>query len=92
MSTLGPQPRLRTMSWIADAVPFPEPGWLVGHSEAFIEGLLDDLDDDEARRLYRAYLADEVREPQHDGVLPAWRALDRAMCEILRRNIEGRPS
>jgi anthranilate phosphoribosyltransferase len=78
------------MSPCFDLVPFPEPAWLAGHSEPVIDGLLDDLDDDEARRLYRAYLADEVRAPRLGAILPAWRAFDRAMCEILRRNTLGR--
>jgi len=73
-----------------DPVPFPTPTWLVGHSDPVVDGLLEDLDDDEARRLYRAYLADEVRGRRPSGMLPAWRAFDRAMCEILRRNREGR--
>jgi hypothetical protein len=78
------------MSACSDLVPFPEPAWLAGHSEPVIDGLLDDLDDDEARRLYRAYLADEVRAPRPGAILPAWRAFDRAMCEILWRNTRGR--
>ena len=78
------------MSAFSDPVPFPTPVWLVGHSDPVVDGLLDDLDDDEARQLYRAYLADEVRGARSNGLLPAWRAFDRAMCEILRRNREGR--
>lgn len=45
---------------------------------------------DEARLLYRRYLADEVRAMRPGGMLPAWRAFDRAMCEVQRRNGEGR--
>lgn len=70
-------------------VPFPEPAWLAGHSEPNIEAILVALGDD-ARQLYRRYLADEVRAMHPGGVLPAWRAFDRAMCEIHRRNREGR--
>jgi hypothetical protein len=67
-----------------DPLPFPEPPWLAGNVEALLAALSD-----EARRLYRGYLADEVRAPQRYGILVAWRAFDRAMCEIRRRN-EGR--
>jgi len=45
---------------------------------------------DEAGKLYWFFLADEVRAGRPDGILPAWRAFDRAMCEIRRRNKEGR--
>ncbi|HEV7805147.1 MAG TPA: hypothetical protein VGO80_04970 [Solirubrobacteraceae bacterium] len=45
---------------------------------------------DDARQLYGRYLADEVRTVRPDGMLPAWRAFDRAMCEIQHRNTEGR--
>jgi hypothetical protein len=55
------------------------------HSEANIDAMLMVLGDD-ARRLYRRYLADEVRTMRPDGMLPAWRAFDRAMCEIQHRN------
>jgi len=72
-----------------DLVQFPEPAWLAGHSEPNIEAILVELGD-EARSLYRRYLADEVRDMRHGGILPAWRAFDRAMCEIQRRNGEGR--
>jgi hypothetical protein len=68
-----------------DIVPFPEPSWLAGHSEPNIDALLVALGD-EARQLYRRYLADEVRAKRSSGMLPAWRAFDRAMCEIRRRN------
>lgn len=71
-----------------DLVPFPEPAWLAGHSEANIDGMLVVLGDD-ARQLYRRYLADEVRATRPGGLLPAWRAFDRAMCEIQRRKREG---
>jgi hypothetical protein len=74
-----------------DLLPFPEPSWLAGHSEPNIDALLTALGD-EARQLYRCYLADEVRAMRPDGVLPAWRAFDRAMCEIRRRNLGERRS
>lgn len=60
------------------------------HSETNIDAMLMVLGDD-ARRLYRRYLADEVRTMRPDGMLPAWRAFDRAMCEIQHRNREDRP-
>ena len=62
---------------------------LSGHSEPNIDALVVPLGD-EARELYRHHLADEVRAMPPEGVLPAWRAFDRAMCEIRRRNKEGR--
>lgn len=65
------------------------PAWLAAHSEPNIEAMLASLGD-EARQLYRRYLADEVRAMRPEGLLPAWRAFDRAMCEIRRRNGEGR--
>jgi predicted O-methyltransferase YrrM len=68
---------------------FPEPRWLAGHSEPNIDAILVALDD-EARQLYRRYLADEVRAMRPGGILPAWRAFDRAMCEVHRRNRERR--
>ncbi len=71
-----------------DLLPFPEPAWLTGHSEPNIDAILGALGD-EARQLYRHYLADEVRAMRPGGILPAWRAFDRAMCEIRRRNTEG---
>jgi hypothetical protein len=80
------------MGPFSDPVPLPEPAWLVGHSDPVVEQLLEELDDDEARRLYREYLADEVRAMRRTGILRAWHAFDRAMCEILRRNKEGRGS
>jgi len=43
---------------------------------------------DETRRLYRQYLAEEVRALRPGGMLPAWRAFDRANLEMLRRNKE----
>ncbi len=70
-------------------MPSPEPPWLSGHSEPNIDALVAALGD-EARELYRRYLADEVRAKRPVGMLPAWRAFDRAMCEIRRRNKEGR--
>jgi hypothetical protein len=73
-----------------DPLPFPEPAWLIGHSEPNIDAILGSLGD-EARQLYRRYLADEVRAMRPEGILPAWRAFDRAMCEIRRRNTGGRP-
>jgi len=77
------------MSARRDLVPFPEPAWLAGHSEPNIDAILAALGD-EARQLYRRYLADEVRAQRPEGILPAWRAFDRAMCEIQRRNGGGR--
>ena len=69
---------------------FPDAAWLAGHSEANIDAMLIVLGED-AKHLYRRYLADEVRTMRPGGMLPAWRAFDRAMCEIQRRNKEGRP-
>lgn len=81
--------RLHVVRLYRDLVEFPEPAWLAGHSEPNIDAILAALSD-EARLLYRLYLADEVRLMRPDGLLPAWRAFDRAMCEVQRRNKEGR--
>lgn len=78
------------MSPSRDLASYPEPGWVARHSEANIDAMLAVLGDD-ARQLYRRYLADEVRTMRLDGMLPAWRAFDRAMCEIQHRNREGGP-
>ena len=51
-------------------MPFPTPTWLVGYSDPVVEGLLDELDDDEAQRLYRVYLADEARALLPTGDAP----------------------
>ena len=72
----------------SDLGQFPEPAWLAEHSEPNIDAIVALLGDD-ARQLYRRYLADEVRSMRPGGTLPAWRALDRAMCELCRRNREG---
>jgi hypothetical protein len=72
------------MESFSDLLEFPLPAWLVGHSEANIDAMLELLGD-ETRRLYRQYLAEEVRA-MRPGILPAWRAFDRANLEMLRRN------
>lgn len=66
-----------------------EPAWLAEHSEENIDAMLFVLGED-ARRLYRRYLVDEVRKMRADGMMPAWIAFDRAMCEIQGRNREVR--
>jgi hypothetical protein len=68
----------------SDPLPFPQPAWLAAHTEPNIEAMLG-LMCDETRRLYRQYLAEEVRA-MRPGILPAWRAFDRANLEMLRRN------
>jgi hypothetical protein len=73
-----------------DLVGF-EPSWLAHHSEPNIDAIVGVLGD-EARQLYRRFLADEVRSQRPGGLLPAWRAFDRAMCEIARRNTGRRRS
>jgi hypothetical protein len=67
----------------------PEPEWLAGQSDPVIEGILDVLSD-EARGLYRHYLAEEVRSARSSGPGRAWRAFDRALFEVLRRRKEAR--
>jgi hypothetical protein len=67
-----------------------EPAWLAEHSEANIDAMLSVLGED-ARRLYQRYLVHEVVTMRPGGLLPAWRAFDRAMCELQHRNKEGRP-
>jgi hypothetical protein len=61
--------------------------WLERHSEPNIDAMLGVLGD-EARQLYRSFLADEVRAQRKAGLLPAWRAFDRAICEIQRRRVK----
>ena len=80
--------RLRGMETFSDPLAFPQPAWLAAHTEPNIEAMLELLSD-ETRRLYRQYLAEEVRA-MRPGVLPAWRAFDRANLEMLRRNNERR--
>ena len=64
-----------------------ESTWLERHSEPNIEAMVGVLGD-EARQLYRRFLADEVRAQRPAGLLPAWRAFDRAICEIERRRVK----
>jgi hypothetical protein len=75
------------MSSFSDPVPFPEPAWLTGHSDPFVDALLSDLTD-ETRQLYRRYLGAEVRAMRPDGRSPAWRAFDRTLLEVMRRRQE----
>lgn len=77
------------MASFSDPLPFPTPAWLVEHSEPHIDAVVEGLSD-ESRQLYRRYLAEEVRSVTPSVILPAWRAFDRAMCEVLRRNKERR--
>ncbi len=71
------------MGTFPDPVRLPEPAWLMGHSTPLIEALLVDQSD-RVRRLYRRYLADEVRAmAAGSGGAAAWRALDRAIREDL---------
>jgi hypothetical protein len=75
-----------------DPVPLPEPAWLAGESDPLTEGMLELLSD-EARRLYRRYLAEEVRAMRPTARSRAWCAYDRALCEVLRgRSQEARES
>jgi hypothetical protein len=73
------------MEAFSDPLPFPQPAWLAAHTEPNIEAILDMLCD-ETRRLYRRYLAEEVRAMRPGRMSPAWRAFDRANLEMLRRN------
>jgi hypothetical protein len=75
------------MDAFPDPLPLPTPAWLLAHSEPNIDDVVEQLDD-ETRRLYRRYLADEVRADHHTGMHPALRALDRTTLEIRRRNKE----
>ena len=67
------------------------PSWISCHSEPNIDAIVALLDD-EMRDLYRGFLIDEIRVQRPGGLLPAWRAFDRAMCELSRRSREGRRS
>jgi hypothetical protein len=70
---------------------FPVPDWLAAHTEPTIEAMLSMLSA-ETQQLYRQYLADEVRSPRPDALLPAsLRAFDRANCEVQRRNKQRHP-
>lgn len=62
--------------------------WLERHSEPNIDEMVAVLGD-ETRQLYRHFLADEVRAQRPAGLLPAWRAFDRAICEIERRRAKA---
>jgi hypothetical protein len=62
----------------------PEPAWLAGQSDPVIDAMLDALSD-EARGLYRQYLAEEIRSARASEPVRAWRAFDRALFEVLRR-------
>jgi hypothetical protein len=74
------------MKPFSDPLPLPQPAWLAAHNEPTIEAMLELLCD-ETRRLYRQYLGEEVRA-MRPGILPAWRAFDRANLEMLRRNTQ----
>jgi hypothetical protein len=71
----------------SDPLPFPQPAWLAAHTEANIEAMLellstprvDCMSSTSPRRSARCARA---------GCLPAWRALDRANLEMLRRNTQ----
>lgn len=77
------------MSAFPDPVRLPEPAWLEGHSTPLIDALLEDLGDD-ARRLYRRYLAEEVRAMGAGSAgASAWRAFDRAVFDALCRQTCG---
>ena len=65
----------------------PEPAWLAAHSDPFVDAMLCDLSD-EAQRLYRRYLAIEVSAMRPDGRSPAWRALDRALIDVIQKRGE----
>jgi len=73
----------------SNPLPLPEPSWLAGESDPVIEGMLEVLSD-EARQLYRRYLAEEVRAGRPTARSRSWCAFDRALCEILRRRGETR--
>jgi hypothetical protein len=75
------------MGAFPDPLPLPMPTWLVGHSEPNIDAIVRQLGD-EMQRLYREYLADEVRAQRRTGMHPALRALDRTTLEMLRRSKE----
>ena len=66
----------------------PEPAWIAEHSDPFVDAMLSDLSDD-ARRLYRRYLAIEVRG-MRPGRSPAWRAFDRALIDVIQRRGQER--
>lgn len=93
---------LRGLSRLRDVgatFPFPDPSWLAPWSDPVVEGMLDLLNDEEWRLLYRRFLAEEVRaldedqpEDRRDGILPlAWYAFVRAGEVLRRRNTEERP-
>ncbi|HEY5196277.1 MAG TPA: hypothetical protein VIJ51_04570 [Solirubrobacteraceae bacterium] len=77
------------MEAFVDPERFPEPAWLAGQSDPVIEGMLEVLSD-EARGLYRRYLAEEIRSTRSSGPGRPWRAFDRALFEVLRRRQEER--
>jgi hypothetical protein len=73
------------MGTFPDPTRLPGPAWLAGHSTPVIDALLEDQSDG-VRRLYRRYLADEVRAMAgRSGETAAWRAFDRAIRDDLAR-------
>jgi hypothetical protein len=67
-----------------DPIVLSVPNWLVPHTEPSIEEMVVMLGD-ETVRLYRRFLAEEVRSQRPEALLPpCLRAFDRATCEVQR--------
>lgn len=65
-----------------DALSFPVPEWLAAHTEPNIEAMVSLLGP-ETERLYRRFLAEEVRAPRQGALLPpCLSAFDRATCAV----------
>jgi len=60
---------------------FPVPEWLAPHTEPNIEAIVSLLGGDTVR-LYRRFLAEEVRSPHPALLPPCLRAFDRATCDV----------
>ena len=85
VSYLRGRPRL---TGVATRLPFP-PAWLLPYSDATVDGMLEDVDD-EWRRLYTEFLADLVLSGCRGGLFPlAWYAFVRAGEEKRQRSQKG---
>ena len=74
------------MDPFTNPLPLPVPAWLAPHTEPNVEAIVSLLGADTVR-LYRRFLAEEVRSPRPSALLPpCLRAFDRATCEVQRTN------
>ena len=67
-----------------DPIALPLPAWLATSSSAFIDEIVESLGDD-AQRLYRSNLAEEIRAERPEPPSRAWRALDATVLQLAQR-------